>query len=516
MSITDFSKIPVETIGDEFDDYQQGLIPHPSNEPVVGVIDTQFNKDVYFHEWVESHNMLSTDIEIHGEDCKHGTSVCSIIVDGPNGNPRLDDGCGRFRVKHFGVATHEGFSAFSVLKMIRQIVSENSDIKVWNLSLGSKLEINPSFISPVAAELDALQTEYDVVFVVAGTNKADVSNPEEMKIGSPADSINSIVVNSVDFGNKPASYTRCGPVLSFFHKPDVSYYGGDGVLANDQILACCDVNGASYVVGTSYAAPWITRKMAYMIEVLGLSREVAKALLIDSAAGWNRESSVSNKIGYGIVPVNIRDVVNTKNDDEIKFFISGQTRAYETYNYELPVPIVKGHHPFLARATLVYYPLCNRLQGVDYTTTEMDIHFGRVKEKEGKNGKYITIDDIQSNKQDEPGTQSIYESVARNLYRKWDNVKHAAEKVTGRNRSKKAFSADGMWGIKINTKERIAKNQEEGLNFGLVITLKEIKGVDRYDDFIQMCQLRGWLVNSIDIENRVGIYIHGEENITLE
>ena len=156
------------------------------------------------------------------------------------------------------------------------------------------------------------------------------------------------------------------------------------------------------------------------------------------------------------------------------------------------------------------------MQGVDYTTTEMDIHFGRVKEKEGKNGKYITIDDIQSNKQDEPGTQSIYESVARNLYRKWDNVKHAAEKVTGRNRSKKAFSADGMWGIKINTKERIAKNQEEGLNFGLVITLKEIKGVDRYDDFIQMCQLRGWLVNSIDIENRVGIYIHGEENITLE
>ena len=102
------------------------------------------------------------------------------------------------------------------------------------------------------------------------------------------------------------------------------------------------------------------------------------------------------------------------------------------------------------------------------------------------------------------------------MYRKWDNVKHAAEKVTGRNRSKKAFSADGMWGIKINTKERIAKNQEEGLNFGLVITLKEIKGVDRYDDFIQMCQLRGWLVNSIDIENRVGIYIHGEENITLE
>lgn len=44
-----------------------------------------------------------------------------------------------------------------------------------------------------------------------------------MKVGSPADSLNSIVVNAVDFEGKSASYTRRGPVLSFFHKPDVIY-----------------------------------------------------------------------------------------------------------------------------------------------------------------------------------------------------------------------------------------------------------------------------------------------------
>ena len=37
-----------------------------------------------------------------------------------------------------------------------------------------------------------------------------------MKIGSPADSLNSLVVNAVDFRGKSASYTRVGPVLSFF------------------------------------------------------------------------------------------------------------------------------------------------------------------------------------------------------------------------------------------------------------------------------------------------------------
>lgn len=149
------------------------MIPHPTNEPVIGVIDTQFNTNVYFSEWVEYKNMLDPNITLSKEDYAHGTSVSYIIVDGPKGNPNLDDGCGRFRVRHFGVATSLGFSSFTVLKMIRDIVASNRDIKVWNLSLGSKLEIKDSFISPEAAELDRIQSEYDVIFVIAGTNIPD-------------------------------------------------------------------------------------------------------------------------------------------------------------------------------------------------------------------------------------------------------------------------------------------------------------------------------------------------------
>jgi hypothetical protein len=44
-----------------------------------------------------------------------------------------------------------------------------------------------------------------------------------------------VVVNSVAFDDKPASYTREGPVLSFFCKPDVAYYGGDGHLSDERI-----------------------------------------------------------------------------------------------------------------------------------------------------------------------------------------------------------------------------------------------------------------------------------------
>ena len=104
-----------------------------------------------------------------------------------------------------------------------------------------------------------------------------------MKIGSPADSLNSLVVNAVDFRGKSASYTRVGPVLSFFHKPDISYYGGDGPGYMDKMVVCRDDMGAAYVSGTSFAAPWISTKLAYLIHVMGLSREVAKALLIGSS-----------------------------------------------------------------------------------------------------------------------------------------------------------------------------------------------------------------------------------------
>lgn len=310
MSTIDWAKLTI----DDFETEEPSVmhIPNPTNEPVIGVIDTLFDENVYFGKWVEYHQMLAENIPIDCEDYNHGTSVSSLIIDGPSLNPELDDSCGRFRVRHFGVANATQFSSFTILKQIREIVATNTDIKVWNLSLGSAMEINQNFISPEGAQLDKLQSEYDVVFVVAGTNK---TNDRVVKIGAPADSLNSIVVNSVKLDNTPASYTRQGPVLSFFCKPDICYYGGDV----GEKINICKPAGAAYANGTSYVAPWISRKLAYLIHTLGFSREIAKALLIDSAAGWNTDMSQKYSVGYGVVPKRIEDVIKSQ-DDEIKFF----------------------------------------------------------------------------------------------------------------------------------------------------------------------------------------------------
>lgn len=293
MAVSDLSHFT--KLDFQLDNYKSLTIPKPTNEPIIGVIDTMFDTNVYFADWVEFTNMVDPNIELTASDYNHGTAVSSIIVDGPSFNPELDDGCGRFRVRHFGVATGKSFSSFSILRAIREIISRNRDIKVWNLSLGSSMEINPNFISPEAAVLDKIQYENDVIFIVAGTNK---NTKEKMFIGAPADSINSLVINSVDFANNPASYSREGPVLSFFIKPDVCYYGGD----KSKLMRVCSPTGEAMVAGTSFAAPWIARKMAYLINIIGLSREVAKALIIDSATGWSSQTMPSSLIGYGVVP----------------------------------------------------------------------------------------------------------------------------------------------------------------------------------------------------------------------
>ena len=282
MISTDISSITLEDISPKSRDEHD--IPDPQNEPVIGVIDTFFDESVYFSKWVDNKDYIS-DLEKYQNDLNlrdHGTEITSIIVDGPRMNPWLDDGCGRFRVRHFGVCSSR-ISTIRLVKKIKDIVNENPDIHVWNLSLGTDDEVSKNFVSFDAAVLDEIQAKKNVIFVVAGTNDNREIQEGILKVGAPADSLNSLVVNSVRRDGQPAGYSRKGNILSFYNKPDVSYYGGD---YDDRITAYTSY-GTDEVYGTSFAAPWISRKMCYLIDVMGMPKEVAKALIIDSAAAWD-------------------------------------------------------------------------------------------------------------------------------------------------------------------------------------------------------------------------------------
>ena len=498
MSTEDFNELTL----DDFDfgastQTEMPSIPQPTNEPIIGVIDTPFNDSVYFSDWVERMPRIDPAIPIDDMEKQHGTSVSSIIVDGPALNPELDDHCGRFRVKHFEVATSK-FSSFSIMRTIEEIVVANPEIKVWNLSLGSKLEVNENSMSPEASTLDRIQAENDVVFVIAGTNKT--SDLNQKRIGAPADSINSIVVNSVDDNGLEVDYSRRGPVLSFFEKPDISYYGG----TKDKPILTAAPFGVVEKTGTSFAAPWIARKMAYLIHIVGMTRESAKALLIDSAIGWNGDP-IDVYRGHGVVPIDIREILQTKGD-EIRFVINGIARDYESYNYNIPVPLKDEKCPYIARATLCYFPICNRNQGVDYTGTEMDLHFGQLKEAK--------IKPLNGNKQGIEGSY-INEDDARLYFRKWDNVKHVNDELKKNMRLRKTYG-NNLWGVKIRKTTRSDRADDTPMPFGLVVTLKDITGANRYNEFIQQCMMRGWLVNRVDINTQMNIYEAAEVDVEFE
>lgn len=490
-------------------EYQQSemYMPSPTIEPTIGVIDTLFDKRVYFGEWVEYHDMVDDSIPKNPDDYRHGTAVDSIIVDGTRLNPWLDDGCGRFRVRHFGVATGSKFSSFTITKQIKEIIANNKDIKVWNISLGSNQEVNDNFISAEAAILDKIQYENDVIFVIAGTNKP---GSDVVKIGSPADSINSMVVNAVTKSGLSTKYARRGLALSFFAKPDVSYYGG----SEEQYIKVCEPLGEANVAGTSFAAPWIARKLSYLIDVLGLNREVAKAMLIDAARDWNEKPTPEEVAlyGHGIVPVRIDDIVHTK-EDEIKFLVYDVSEKWNTYNYHFPVPIKDDKYPYIARATMCYFPMCDRTQGVDYTNTELNLHFGRINNK----GK---LEDIKGDKQNQDVLLDneryfLLEGESREKFRKWDNVKYVAERPKNRMKPKKSYN-NKNWGMEIKTNNRLDPKDGMRIRFGVVVTLKEINGINRIDEFIRNCTLNGWLVSEIDVQTRVDIHKKVNEDIELE
>lgn len=506
MISSDLSKVTLNEIGAE-SELPEIDIPDPVNEPTIGVIDTLFDSSVYFSNWVENTDYLDEweMNSVRNSNREHGTQVTSIIVDGPRFNPWLDDGCGRFKVKHFGVCD-DRVSVMKLVKKIKEIVVQNPDIHVWNLSLGTEDEVSKNFISYDAAVIDELISQRNVIFVISGTNDNRSEQSETLRVGSPADSLNSIIVNSVKRNGQPASYSRKGNVLSFFNKPDVSYYGGD---YDERIVAYSPISGESEVYGTSFAAPWISRKLCYLIDVMGLPREIAKALIIDAAAGWEYKKStyqVKDFMGYGIVPIDINTVLTTSND-EIRFVVYGTSESYRTTNYAIPVPRDEdNNYPYVARAAICYFPPCSRSQGVDYTDRELSLKFGRINARGN-------IDDINDNVQDEAGAH-VDERASRREFRKWENTKFIS-KVLKNNRPIKSYN-ERLWGIAVTSKERLSTRMQGRLNFGAVITLKEIKGVNRIQDFITACTLRGWIVNKLDIRDQVEVYNTNQEDIIFD
>lgn len=497
MALNNIAEYKFEKSLQNMEDNEVFSIKEPTNEPTIGVIDSLFDENVYFSKWVTFEDMVNKDLNRSQEDYIHGTEVSSLIVDGARINKEYNDGCGFFKVKHFGILKDGANNVYDIINKIKLIVEQNKDkIHVYNLSFGcGNAEINDNYISMIASVLDDLQNKYNVIFVIAGTNRNEGSSV--IKIGPPADSINSIVVNAVDKDNNPATYSRKGGVLSFFIKPDVCAFGGD---TNCKIRVCAPL-GVQYVCGTSFAAPWISRKLSFLIDKMNLSKEVAKALIINSAIGWNKTTKNIQYLGYGVVPTKINDVLTTK-ENEIMFYVEGNSKEYKTAFYSLPIPDNNNKFPYYAKAVLCSFPKCERSQGVDYTTTDLELSFGRIQ---NNNLRIIKID-----KNKEEG----FEGVTRTELRKWDNVKILIDDIKTKSRPRVKYLTKNYWGLKITNIGR--PKDADPIKFAIVITLKEMFGRNRIKEFELACLNENIPVININIEEKLNIYNKMEQELNFD
>jgi len=140
----------------------------------------------------------------------------------------------------------------------------------------------------------------------------------------------------------------------------------------------------------------------------------------------------------------------------------------------------------------------------------MDIQFGRMK----ADGKILSID---NNLQGDDAPHSLFERDVRLKYRKWDNVKHISEGFGQRARPRKRKSQTSPnWGISIKTKERLPATSGRGVAFALVVTLRELNGINRIHEFMQLRRANNWFVTEVDIHVRQEIFEKADEVLVFD
>jgi hypothetical protein len=201
-----------------------------------------------------------------------------------------------------------GVSTQNFIKRIQEAVAVFSDVtKIFSLSANSDETIAGDKMSIVGYELDNLQIQKRVQFVISSGNHVlwktqdsleDILDDDDSRIAPPADSLYSITVgaiagethdNSLSVKNNIAPYSRKGPGFKGLVKPDICAYAGtitnSGIVPVDNFSLSLTHEGmlAPYA-GTSLSAPIIAGDLAELLSIIPDGNPlIAKALLYHTA-----------------------------------------------------------------------------------------------------------------------------------------------------------------------------------------------------------------------------------------
>ena len=399
------------------DDIEIKMPEEDKDYPVIGVLDSGIADIPHLSPWILEENFS----KYHEDDTDkaHGTAVSGIIIYGDEleeQNYTGFQGAKLFEAIVFPNNTTQGLSEDELIENIREAISENSHIKIWNLSLGTNKEADSAEFSDFGKALDEIQEEYDVLICKsAGNCTSFKNNTPRSRIAQSADTVRGLVVgsiakskNTLDLSEKNHSspFSRIGPGPSFLIKPDIAHVGGNAGLDENNALVLNPVFTFSKtgerkgVVGTSFSTPRISSILSGIDNLLSgdFNPLLLKALTIHSSKyPEEMKMAIDEKIkhvGFGI-PCNIQDILYNQ-ANEITLILQDNLEKgsfIEILDFPYPQSMIDDDGYFYGEIslTLVTSPILDSSNAAEYCQSNVDVMFGSYDVKKDRDTSKATV-----------------------------------------------------------------------------------------------------------------------------
>jgi hypothetical protein len=373
-------------------DSELEIIAPDKDDPDVAIIDSgimEFNR--YIRAAInpdDSQNYVSSEATtadlVPGGG--HGTKVAGAVLY-PKGISHLTSPYTLpNKIKNIRILDSDnGRESESLPMLMQQIYDNNSDIRVFNLSITSKANANVKHMSLWAAIIDKLIHQEDIIFILAAGNihRDTISNlllsgipyPTYLtepisKIADPALSCFALTAGSVNHHfyedenwislgteNEISAFSRTGPGIWNMIKPDVVEYGGGQIVSKDGALRINEnehtspelvrstLNGGNAIgrdsVGTSFAAPKVSHIAAQLLKLYPDENiNLIRALIVQGARlpepfFLNPTTQAIQFYGYGI-PSLAR--VTDNSEYRATFYTTGNISADQAHIYTVNIP----------------------------------------------------------------------------------------------------------------------------------------------------------------------------------
>jgi hypothetical protein len=352
--------------------------------PTVGVLDSGISKNQYLQQWIVGFQGPYPEKDL---DRSHGTFVAGIINYGDEllGNGFTTNPCYLF---DGAVMPNYSIEEDELIDNIREVISNNTHVKIWNMSLGTRKECRDDAFSDFAIALDSIQDDYNVLIIKSAGNHC---NHVPQRIAQSADSVRSFTIGSIAhedgrvLKNDLSPFSRIGRGPASIIKPELVTYGGNQA-KDGKALGVKSFSTSGTVVlnnGTSFSTPRITNLSGNLFQSTNyeFSPLFIKAMMIHNSSYMYNTSDIDYKIrsfGFGSPNTVESMLYNTEHDATLVIKDTLETGHFIDI-FEFPIPDFITNSGDITGQIVVTLVVNQRLspsQGSEYCQSDIEVKLG--------------------------------------------------------------------------------------------------------------------------------------------